>query len=75
VKPCMQRLPISMTCISLEAFRGQRLSTWLRDVIRALPDLQGLQRWSLLPADAHGFSQKERLTSLQHPERFLDAST
>ena len=56
----------------LEAFRGQGLSSWLLEVIRAHPDVQGLRRWALLTADAHGLYQKAGFTPLQRPERFME---
>jgi N-acetylglutamate synthase-like GNAT family acetyltransferase len=56
----------------LEPFRGQGLSTWLLDVIRTHPDVQGLKRWLLLTRDAHGLYQKTGFTALQRPERFME---
>jgi GNAT superfamily N-acetyltransferase len=56
----------------LEAFRGQGLSIWLLDVIRTHPDVQGLRRWLLLTADAHGLYEKVGFTAPQRPERFME---
>lgn len=56
----------------LEAFRGQGLSIWLLNVIRAHPDVQGLRRWLLLTADAQGLYQKVGFTAPQRPERFME---
>ena len=38
----------------LEAFRGHGLGKWLVEVAVTLPELQGLRRWLLATADAHG---------------------
>ena len=37
-----------------EAHRGRGLGTWLVQTIVEHPDLQGLRRWALATADAHG---------------------
>lgn len=56
----------------LEPFRGQGLSTWLLNVIRSHPDVQGLRRWLLLTADAQGLYQKAGFTAPRYPERFME---
>ena len=56
----------------VEAFRGQGLSIWLLNVIRAHPDVQGLRRWLLLTADAQGLYQKVGFSAPQRPERFME---
>ena len=38
----------------LPAYRGKGLSKWLLKIIMNCPELQGLRRWILLTADAHG---------------------
>lgn len=38
----------------LPAHRGKGLSKWLMECVGAHPDLQGLRRWILATADAHG---------------------
>jgi GNAT superfamily N-acetyltransferase len=38
----------------LEEFRGRGLSKWLMETMIGHPELQGLRRWILATADAHG---------------------
>ncbi len=42
----------------LEDARGRGLATWLMECILAHPELQGLRRWALATADAHGLYAK-----------------
>ena len=56
----------------LPAHRGQGLSTWLMECITAHPDLQGLRRWMLATADAHGLYAKFGFTALKAPERWME---
>ena len=56
----------------LEEHRGRGLGVWLIDRVVAHPDLQGLRRFHLATADAHGLYA--RFGFLPHPEpgRLLD---
>jgi GNAT superfamily N-acetyltransferase len=56
----------------LETHRGQGLSKWLLECILAHPDLQGLRRFNLVTADAHGLYQAFGFGPLAHPERHLE---
>ena len=52
--------------------RGRGLSKWLVESILAHPDLQGLRRWMLGTADAHGLYAQFGFTPLRHPDRFME---
>ena len=56
----------------LPAFRGQGLSKWLMEVIIAHPEVQGLRRWLLATADAHGLYERYGYKPLARPERFME---
>lgn len=56
----------------LPAHRGQGVSTWLMECITAHPDLQGLRRWMLATADAHGLYAKFGFTAVIAPERWME---
>ena len=56
----------------LPAHRGQGLSKWLMECIIAHPDLQGLRRWMLATADAHGLYAKFGFTALNAPQRWME---
>lgn len=55
----------------IPACRGQGLSKWLVKTILSHPELQGLRRWMLATADAHGLYTRFGFTPLPHPERFM----
>ncbi|MCX7277077.1 MAG: GNAT family N-acetyltransferase [Burkholderiales bacterium] len=55
----------------LEAHRGQGLSKWLVQIILAHPELQGLRRFLLATADAHGLYAQFGLEPLAKPERMM----
>ncbi|MBV8656737.1 MAG: GNAT family N-acetyltransferase [Burkholderiales bacterium] len=55
-----------------DAHRGRGLSKWLMDCISAHPDLQGLRRWMLATADAHGLYAQYGFTPLRAPERWME---
>lgn len=55
----------------IPAYRGQGLSKWLVKTILSHPELQGLRRWILATADAHGLYTRFGFTPLPHPERFM----
>ena len=54
----------------LPSHRGQGLSKWLMEVIRAHPDLQRLRRWLLATRDAHGLYRKTGFEPVD-PGRFM----
>lgn len=56
----------------LESHRGRGLATWLMQIIMAHPDLQGLRRWMLATADAHGLYRKIGFTEPSRPERLME---
>jgi len=56
----------------LESHRGRGLATWFMEVITAHPDLQGIRRWLLATADAHGLYRKVGFTALSKPERIME---
>lgn len=56
----------------LEAWRGRGLAKWLMRCIRAHSGLQGLRRWMLATADAHGLYEQFGFTPLRQPERLME---
>ena len=56
----------------LPDYRGIGLSKWLIQTIIANPELQGLRRWSLATADAHGLYKQFGFTPLVKPERWME---
>ena len=56
----------------LDAFRGQGLGKWLIEVVISHPQLQGLRRWMLMTADAHGLYQQFGFTPLARPDRAME---
>jgi GNAT superfamily N-acetyltransferase len=52
--------------------RGLGLSKWLIQTITEHPDLQGLRRWSLATADAHGLYSQFGFTQLTRPETWME---
>ena len=59
----------------LPAFRGIGLSKWLVQTITGHPGLQGLRRWSLGTADAHGLYSQFGFTPITNPERWMQIFT
>ncbi|TWR31745.1 GNAT family N-acetyltransferase [Mucilaginibacter pallidiroseus] len=59
----------------LPAHRGIGLSKWLVQFILAHPDLQGLRRWSLATADAHGLYKQFGFSEINNPERWMQIFT
>ncbi len=55
----------------IEQYRKQGLSKWLMQTIVEHPDLQGLRRWSLATADAHGLYAQFGFTALTTPDRWM----
>jgi GNAT superfamily N-acetyltransferase len=56
----------------LPEHRGKGLSKALMSEIRAHPDLQGLRRWMLITADAHGLYAPFGFKPIAHPERHME---
>jgi N-acetylglutamate synthase-like GNAT family acetyltransferase len=59
----------------LPAYRRNGLSKWLVQTIKAHPDLQGLRRWSLATADAHGLYAQFGFTPITKAERWMEIFT
>lgn len=55
----------------LPEHRGRGLGAWLVGCVLAHPDLQGLRRWSLATADAHGLYERFGFTTLANPEAHM----
>ncbi len=56
----------------LTGHRGMGLSKWLMACIGEHPDLQGLRRWLLATADAHGLYSKFGFVPMKAPQRWLE---
>ncbi len=56
----------------LEGHRGRGLSRWLMEVVLSHPELQGLRRWMLATADAHGLYERYGFAALKTPEIFME---
>ena len=56
----------------LPAHRGKGLSKWLMESICAHPQLQGLRRWMLATADAHGLYAQFGFTPIKAPARWME---
>ncbi len=56
----------------LPAYRGKGLSKWLLKIIMTCPELQGLRRWILLTADAHGLYKQFGWKEIAAPERWME---
>jgi len=59
----------------LPEYRGHGLSKWLIQTIIAYPELQGLRRWSLATADAHGLYKQFGFTEISRPDRWMEIYT
>lgn len=59
----------------LPAYRKKGLSKWLVQTIVKHPDLQGLRRWSLATADAHGLYSQFGFTQITKPENWMEIFT
>lgn len=59
----------------LPEFRGVGLSKWLIQTITGHPELQGLRRWSLATADAHGLYSQFGFTQITKQERWMEIFT
>lgn len=56
----------------LEDHRGQGLSKAMLGMVKDHPKLQGLRRWSLVTADAHGLYRQFGFTPVAQPERHME---
>jgi N-acetylglutamate synthase-like GNAT family acetyltransferase len=54
--------------------RGRGLGRWLVETIVQHPELQGLRRWTLFTADAHGLYAKVGFVPARRPERLMELS-
>ena len=60
----------------LPGFRKQGLSKWLIQTIRTYPSLQeGIRRWVLATADAHGLYSQFGFTTIASPDRWMEIFT
>jgi hypothetical protein len=48
------------------------LGHWLVETVLAHPELQGLRRWLLATADAHGLYAAHGFAPLAAPQRFME---
>lgn len=55
----------------LEQYRGRGLSKWLVETVMTHPNLQGLRRWILLTADAHGLYRQFGWTEISDPGKWM----
>jgi GNAT superfamily N-acetyltransferase len=56
----------------LPSHRGKGLSKKLLQTIMEYPELQGLRRWMLATADAHGLYEQFGWTSIKEPARWME---
>lgn len=56
----------------LQAHRGKGLSKMMMEKIRTHPELQGLRRWMLATADAHGLYRQFGFEVIDSPEHFME---
>jgi GNAT superfamily N-acetyltransferase len=54
--------------------QGRGLGRWLVETIVQHPELQGLRRWTLFTADAHGLYGKVGFVPARRPERLMELS-
>ncbi|RYY36936.1 MAG: N-acetyltransferase [Sphingobacteriaceae bacterium] len=59
----------------LTAHRKLGLSKWLVQTILNHPELQGLRRWALATADAHGLYSQFGFSVLSNPDRWMGIHT
>ena len=59
----------------LPHFRRKGLSKWMVQTIVQHPDLQGLRRWSLATADAHGLYNQFGFKQLAKPDNWMEIFT
>ncbi len=56
-------------------FKRMGLSKWMMQTIVQHPELQGLRRWSLATADAHGLYSQFGFKQLSKPENWMEIFT
>jgi N-acetylglutamate synthase-like GNAT family acetyltransferase len=56
----------------LEDHRGRELSKAMLAMVMDHPKLQGLRRWSLVTADAHGLYRQFGFSPVAQPERHME---
>jgi GNAT superfamily N-acetyltransferase len=56
----------------LPELRGRGLGKWLVECVLSHPQLQGLRRWVLVTADAHGIYREFGFRQLARPENFME---
>ena len=56
----------------LPSHRGLGLSKWLMECVVSHPELQGLRRWPLATADAHGLYRQYGFEPLANPQLFME---
>ncbi len=55
-----------------EDYRAHGLGKWLMQTIMEYPDLQGLRRWTLATADAHGLYRQYGFEALAEPAKWME---
>jgi GNAT superfamily N-acetyltransferase len=56
----------------LPEYRGRGLSKWLMKTVMEYPELQGMRRWILSTADAHGLYKQFGWVPVAYPERWME---
>jgi len=59
----------------LPRYRNKGISKKLMEFIKEHPGLQGLRKWMLATADAHGLYKQYGFTEIGKPERLMEIST
>ena len=59
----------------LTEHRGKGLSKWLVKTIREHPELQGIRRWMLATADAHGLYAQYGFSPITKADRWMEIFT
>ena len=59
----------------LPEHRGLGVAGWLVATVLRHPELQGLRRWMLATADAHGLYEHHGFAALADPSRFMERRT
>ncbi len=59
----------------LPGHRRKGLASWMVRCVREHPELQGLRRWLLATADAHGLYRKHGFLQLERPDAFMEIVT
>ena len=70
--PIFPVLLISVMYMCCQDFRGRGLSKWLMKTIMEYPELQGMRRWILSTADAHGLYKQFGWVPVAYPERWME---